>query len=56
MLNREYGFAAERSEIFGEYWLGNLRLLGVNRKIKNFSKNYPVNFLENAERVHGQIF
>ncbi len=55
-LDREYDFSAERSEIFvrakkifGEYWLGNLRSLGVNRKMKNFSKNYPVNFLENAD-------
>ena len=55
-LDREYDFSAERSEIFvrakkifGEYWLGNLRSLGVNRKMKNFSKDYPVNFLENAD-------
>lgn len=55
-LDREYDFSAERSEIFvrakkifGEYWLGNLRSLGVNRKMKNFSKDYPVNFLEKAD-------
>lgn len=55
-LNREYDFDGEQSEIFvrakkifGEYWLGNLRSLGVNRKMKNFSKDYPVNFLENAD-------
>ena len=55
-LDREYDFSAERSEIFvrtkkifGEYWLGNLRSLGVNRKMKNFSKDYPVNLLENAD-------
>lgn len=55
-LDREYDFSAERSEIFvrakrifGDYWLGNLRPLGVNRKMKNFSKDYPVNFLENAD-------
>ena len=55
-LDREYDFDGERSEIFvrakkifGEYWLGNLRPLGVNRKMKNFSKDYPVNFLENAD-------
>ena len=54
-LDREYDFSGERSEsflrakkIFGEYWLGNLRPLGVNRKMKNFSKDYTVNFLENA--------
>mgnify|MGYP000786692621 CR=1 FL=1 len=55
-LDREYDFDGEQAEIFvrakkifGEYWLGNLRSLGVNRKMKNFSKNYPVNFLENAD-------
>ena len=55
-LDREYDFDGEQSEIFvrakrifGEYWLGNLRPLGVNRKMKNFSKDYPVNFLENAD-------
>ena len=53
-LDREYNFDGEQSEIFvrakkifGEYWLGNLRSLGVNRKMKNFSKDYPVNFSEN---------
>ena len=55
-LDREYDFDGEQSEIFvrakrifGEYWLGNLRPLGVNRKMKNFSKDHPVNFLENAD-------
>ena len=55
-LNREYHFNSDQSEIFvrakkifGECWLGNLRPLGVNRKMKNFSKDYPVNFLENAD-------
>lgn len=40
---------ARTKKIFGEYWLGNLRKLGVKRKIKNFSKDHPVNFLENAD-------
>ena len=55
-LNRECNLKGEQAEIFvrikkifGEYWLGNLRPLGVNRKMKNFSKDYPVNFLENAD-------
>ena len=55
-LDREYDFDGEQSEIFvrtkeifGEYWLGNLRKLGVKRKMKNFSKDHPVNFLENAD-------
>ena len=55
-LNRESNLKGEQAEIFvrtkkifGEYWLGNLRPLGVNRKMKNFSKDYPVNFLENAD-------
>ena len=52
-LNRDYNSEGEQAEIFirtkkifGEYWLGNL---GVKRKMKNFSKDYPVNFLENAD-------
>ena len=55
-LDREYDFKGEQAEIFvrtkkiyGEYWLGNLRPLGVKRKMKNFSKDHPVNFLENAD-------
>ena len=55
-LDREYDFDSEQSKIFvrakkifGEYWLGNLRPLGVNRKMKNFSKDFPVNLLENAD-------
>lgn len=55
-LNRECNLKGEQAEIFvrtkkifSEYWLGNLRPLGVNRKMKNFSKDYPVNLLENAD-------
>jgi len=55
-LNCECNLKGEQAEIFvcikkifGEYWLGNLRPLGVNRKMKNFSKDYPVNLLENAD-------
>ena len=55
-LNRECNLKGEQAEIFvrtkkifGEYWLRNLRPLGVNRKMKNFSKDYPVNLLENAD-------
>ena len=55
-LNRECNLKGEQAKIFvrakkifGEYWLGNLRPLGVNRKMKNFSKDYPVNLLENAD-------
>ena len=55
-VEREYNFTGEKAKvfarskkIFGEYWLGNLRKLGVKRKIKNFSKDHPVNFLENAD-------
>ena len=55
-LEREHNFEGEQAKIyvrtkkiFGEYWLGNLRKLGVKRKMKNFSKEHPVNFLENAD-------
>ena len=56
MLDRKYNLKLEQSkvfikakEFFGKYWLGNLRSLGVKRTMKNFSKDYPVNFLENAD-------
>lgn len=55
-LDRKYKFEGEQAKIFvrtkkifGEYWLGNLRKLGVKRKMKNYSKDHPVNFLENAD-------
>lgn len=55
-VKREYNFKGENAkvfkrakEFFGEYCLGNLRKLGVKRKMKNFSKDHPVNFLENAD-------
>lgn len=55
-LEREHNSEGEQAKIyvrtkkiFGEYWLGNLRNLGVKRKMKNFSKEHPVNFLENAD-------
>ena len=55
-VEREYKFTGEKAKvfarskkIFGEYWLGNLRKLGVKRKMKNYSKDHPVNFLENAD-------
>ena len=55
-LDRKYKFEGEQAKIFvrtkkifGEYWLGNLRKIGVKRKMKNFSKDHPVNFLENAD-------
>lgn len=55
-VEREYNFTGEKAKvfarskkIFGECWLGNLRNLGVKRKMKNFSKDHPVNLLENAD-------
>ena len=55
-LEREHNSEGEQAKvfvrtkkIFGECWLGNLRKIGVKRKMKNFSKDHPVNFLENAD-------
>lgn len=55
-LRQENHFEGKAAEIFmnakkqfGEYWLGNLPALGIKREMKNFSKNHPVNFLENAD-------
>ena len=56
MLDRKYNMKLEESKVFikakgffGKYWLGNLKPLGIKRTMKNFSKNYPVNFLENTD-------
>lgn len=63
-VEREYNMTGDKAKvfarskkIFGEYWLGNLRSLGVKRQMKNFSKNYPLNFLENADAdfVSGKV-
>lgn len=55
-MEREHNSEGEQAKIyvrtkkiFGECWLGNLRKIGVKRKMKNFSKDHPVNFLENAD-------
>ena len=55
-LEREHNSEGEQAKIFvrtkkifGECWLGNLRKIGVKRKMKNFSKDHPINFLENAD-------
>ena len=55
-LNRNYYLKGENAkvflrakEIFGGYWLENLGPLGINRSMKNFSGNYTINFLENAD-------
>lgn len=37
---------------FPQYWLKNLPGLGVKRKMNNFSKDHPVNFIENVDGVH----
>ena len=63
-VERDYNMTGDKAKafarskkIFGEYWLGNLRSLGVKRQMKNFSKNYPLNFLENADAdfVSGKV-
>ena len=63
-VEREYNMTGDKAKvfarskkIFGEYWLGNLRSVGVKRQMKNFSKNYPLNFLENADAdfVSGKV-
>ena len=63
-VEREYNMTGDKAKafarskkIFGEYWLGNLRSVGVKRQMKSFSKNYPLNFLENADAdfVSGKV-
>ena len=35
--------------IFAQYWKDNLKNLGINQSMKNFSKDHPVNFLMNVD-------
>lgn len=35
--------------IFAQYWKGNLKVLGINHSMKNYSKDHPVNFLMNVD-------
>lgn len=36
-------------KIFAQYWKDNLKGLGINQSMKNYSKDHPVNFLMNAD-------
>ena len=36
-------------KIFAQYWKDNLKGLGINQSMKNFSKEHPVNFLMNVD-------
>ena len=60
-LEREHNFEGEQAKIFvrtkkifGEYWLGNLRKIGVKRKMKNFSK-LPAEQQERVRQLAGSL-
>lgn len=36
-------------KIFAQYWKDNLKGLGINQSMKNYSKDHPVNFLMNVD-------
>ena len=36
-------------EIISQYWLGDLKELGIKRLMRNFSRDYPVKLLQNAD-------
>lgn len=36
-------------KIFAQYWKDNLKNLGINQSMKNYSKDHPVNFLMNVD-------
>ena len=36
-------------DVFSQYWLNNLRGIGIKRMMKNFSKNFPIKLLQNAD-------
>lgn len=38
-------------EIFTQYWLKNLPVLGIKRPMKDFTNDYPIKLLQNADAV-----
>ncbi len=47
---------ARTKKIFAQYWKDNLKGLGINKSMKNFSKDHPVNFLMNTDsNIIGEI-
>ena len=49
-LSGEKAELYEKSKsIFSQYWLKNLQGLGINRMMKNFTQDYPVKLLQNAD-------
>ena len=36
-------------KIFAQYWKDNLKGLGINQSMNNYSKDHPVNFLMNVD-------
>ena len=36
-------------EILSQYWLGDLKELGIKRLMRNYSRDYPVKLLQNAD-------
>ena len=37
------------ANVLSQYWLGNLKELGIKRLMRNFSQDYPVKLLQNAD-------
>lgn len=37
------------SNALSQYWLANLKELGIKRLMRNFSQDYPVKLLQNAD-------
>ena len=45
-------------EIISQYWLGDLKEIGIKRLMRNFSRDYPVKLLQNADSdyISEQLF
>lgn len=55
-LNKERELTSDEAELqirtkklFSQYWYNNLHKFGINRDIKNYSGNYPINLLMNTD-------
>ena len=49
MMPEEAELQIRTKKLFSQYWYKNLHKFGINRDIKNYSGNYPINLLMNTD-------
>ena len=52
VLDNQAEIFKRAKKLFTLYWLQNLPGLGINRAMKNFSNDYPIKLLQNADADH----